>query len=134
MKVNRDTILVDTPKIDGVIRPIQYMRTEKGSIDLAAYKSLKGKIVENGLEIDVEITDARIRYGHLDLCVTPISGTGTVWVERKNIEIPDDVSMKPGSKSTKKSKLAPNQQWSADELQELIRSMINAAKNPVATF
>lgn len=86
--------LVNTPGADGVISPITYMRNEKGMIDLEAYKGLEGRVTQNNLTVNVKITDARIRYGHLDLCVTPVAGEGTVWVERKNIVIPEDKSAK----------------------------------------
>lgn len=95
MKLQKN--LVNTPGADGAITPINYMRKADGSIDLAAYKGLQGEITQNNLNIHVKIKDARVRYGHLDLCVTPVSGSGTVWVERKNIVIPDD---KSGKKKT----------------------------------
>lgn len=70
--------------------PLQYARTESGRVDTAAYVGLDGVITANSLEVNVNITAARIRYGHLDLQVTPKNGTGAVWIERKNISIPND--------------------------------------------
>lgn len=91
MKTKQSPMLVNTADAaTGIITPIKYAKTKDGKIDLAAYKGKSGRIKENNLTIDVTIVDARRRYGHLDLNVTPISGSGNVWVERKNIEIDDD--------------------------------------------
>jgi len=70
--------------------PLQYARTESGRVDTEAYVGLDGVIKANSLEVNVKITGARIRYGHLDLQVTPKDGAGAVWIERKNISIPKD--------------------------------------------
>jgi hypothetical protein len=82
--------LVNTADIEGAVTPIKYARTPDGKIDYKAYCGLTGSIKANGLTINVRIVDARRRYGHLDLQVTPIDGAGTVWVERKNIVINED--------------------------------------------
>jgi len=67
-----------------------YARTEDGKIDLTAYIGKTGAIEANGLSVNVTIKDARTRYGHLDLSVTPLAGTGERWVEYKNIAINSD--------------------------------------------
>jgi len=82
--------LVNTADIEGAVTPIKYGRTPDGKIDYKAYCGLTGSIKANGLTINVRIVDARRRYGHLDLQVTPIDGADTVWVERKNIVINED--------------------------------------------
>ena len=82
--------LVNTADIEGAVTPIKYARTPDGKIDYKAYCGLTGSIKANGLTINVRIVDARRRYGHLDLQVTPIDGADTVWVERKNIIINED--------------------------------------------
>jgi hypothetical protein len=82
--------LVNTADIEGAVTPIKYARTPDGKIDYKAYCGLTGSIKANGLTVNVRIVDARRRYGHLDLQVTPIDGADTVWVERKNIVINDD--------------------------------------------
>ena len=43
----------------------------------------------------MKIINARRRFGHLDLLVIPTSGTGEVWVERKNIQIINDPALSP---------------------------------------
>lgn len=82
--------LVNTADIEGAVTPIKYARTPDGKIDYKAYCGLTGSIKANGLTVNVRIVDARRRYGHLDLQVTPIDGADTVWVERKNIIINED--------------------------------------------
>jgi hypothetical protein len=96
--------LVNTADIEGAVTPIKYARTPDGKIDYKAYCGLTGSIKANGLTVNVRIVDARRRYGHLDLQVTPMDGADTVWVERKNIIINDDPanSVTPLVKSTKK--------------------------------
>lgn len=83
-------LLVNTPDIGAEKTHIKYARTKDGKINLDAYKGKKGRIVENNLTINVKILEARTRYGHLDLKVTPIAGEGQVWVERKSIQIDKD--------------------------------------------
>jgi len=129
MKLQKN--LVNTPGADGVVSPITYMRDANGSIDFAAYKGLEGEITQNNLTINVVIKDARIRYGHLDLCVTPVAGSGNVWVERKNIVIPEDKSTKKkaaarSSKIAKKedSFVDPNTPMSTEQLRLMIKAMV----------
>jgi len=129
MKLQKN--LVNTPGADGVISPITYMRDANGSIDLAAYKGLEGEIAQNNLTVRVKIKDARIRYGHLDLCVTPLAGSGHVWVERKNIVIPEDKSgkKKAAARSSKFEKkedvfVDPNTPMSTEQLRLMIKAMV----------
>lgn len=68
----------------------RYARTPDGKIDFSAYISKTGTIESNGLNVSVRIKDARTRYGHLDLWVTPVAGFGERWVEYKNINIEGD--------------------------------------------
>ena len=92
-KAKQSPMLVNTASADGIITPIKYARTKDGKINLAAYKNKKGQIKENNLTINVKILESRVRYGHLDLKVTPLNGSGEVWVERKNILIESDPAM-----------------------------------------
>jgi hypothetical protein len=132
MKTNQSPRLVNTadPKT-GIVTPINYARTSDGKIDLDAYKGKYGQVVENNLTIDVKIVDARRRYGHLDLKVTPLSGSGQVWVERKNIEIHDDpaTTNKKSSLSTKKNMKVEvpgkDKALTIDELQGLISTILS---------
>lgn len=90
-KAKQSPMLVNTANAeDGIITPIKYARTKEGRINLPAYKGKKGQVKENNLLINVKILDSRVRFGHLDLKVTPLDGSGEVWVERKNILIEKD--------------------------------------------
>ena len=82
--------LVDTPTLDRS----EFARNMDGSIDFDAYCGLSGSILHGELRIDVEVIDARQRYGHLDLLVTPISGDGSRWVERKNVHLHLDPALR----------------------------------------
>lgn len=131
MYKSKNPTLVDTPSTEGVLNKISYARTSEGRVDLSAYEGLSGVITANNLKIDVRINKARIRYGHLDLNVSPTSGTGTVWVERKNIEITDD----PASKTAKISKIAapkPGNAFPAAEIQKMIRAIVAEEVNKTA--
>lgn len=63
-------------------------RTADGKVDLDAYIGLNAayKATDN-LYVGVVIKDARTRFGHLDLLVSPRDGMGQQWVERKNLNI-----------------------------------------------
>lgn len=65
-------------------------RTADGQVDHDAYKSVLAIYPIDGLDVNVKIVDARTRFGHLDLLVTPLHGAGERWVERKNLQIPSD--------------------------------------------
>lgn len=129
-KPKQSPMLVNTAKTDGIITPISYARTKDGKIDLAAYKNKKGQIKENNLTINVKILESRVRYGHLDLKVTPLNGEGEVWVERKNILIEKDPAMTENEReiaatnfsSTKDEK---NERFNSSAMDE-IRKMVEA--------
>jgi len=61
-------------------------RYADGSVNFNAYRGLTASFEPiEGINVNVTITDARQRFGHLDLLVTPISGSGSKWIEHKNI-------------------------------------------------
>ena len=64
--------------------------TDNGKVDINAYINLEGTITQDGLTVAVKTIGARVRYGHLDLEVVPVAGTGRRWIERKNIVIHED--------------------------------------------
>lgn len=78
--------IVDTPST----HETAVARTADGKIDLDAYLNCRGTVEQDGLTVNVLVLGARRRYGHLDLEVTPISGLGRRWVERKNIVLDND--------------------------------------------
>jgi hypothetical protein len=78
--------IVDTPSTNDTA----VARTLDGKLDLNAYLNCHGTIEQDGLTVNVMVLGARRRYGHLDLEVTPVLGTGRRWVERKNIVLNND--------------------------------------------
>ena len=84
-------MLVDTQPNDGT----KFARTMDGKINFDAYRGLTGTVSWADMVIDIAIVDARQRYGHLDLQVTPISGHGLLWLERKNVHLFDDPGLEP---------------------------------------
>jgi len=78
--------VVDTPspkKDRFVLRP-------DGTIDFDAYIGLDASFPVGKINVTVRIVGARTRYGHLDLNITPVTGTGTRWIEYKNLIIHED--------------------------------------------
>ena len=44
------------------------------------------------LTVGVYIKDARVRFGHIDLLVTPIEGSGQTWVEKHRLNTVTEVT------------------------------------------
>ena len=134
MEKKQGPYLVNTAAVGETNTPIKYARTKDGKINLAAYKGKKGQIIENNLNINVKILDARTRYGHLDLKVTPLAGRGEVWVERKNIQIDNDPANQ-GTKVAAKPRVKTERHldgdtdrvntMSAEELRGLVATLVN---------
>jgi hypothetical protein len=118
-----NAVLVDTAKVEFSGKQISYARTESGHVDTNAYIGLDGSITANSLSVDVKIISARIRYGHLDLRVTPVAGAGDVWVERKNITIPEDPAL-PKKIELSVTVKEPENGFSND-IKQLIQNMTN---------
>lgn len=78
--------IVDTPSPSATL----VARTPDGKVDLSAYIGLYADFSVGGLAVKTIIRDARTRFGHLDLLITPIAGTGEKWVERKNLTLAID--------------------------------------------
>ena len=53
--------------------------------DLASFAGRSGSIDFNGLTIRVRVLEARLRYGHIDLRLTPEAGEGERWVEHRRV-------------------------------------------------
>jgi hypothetical protein len=45
---------------------------------------------DDDLRVKVRIEDARVSYGRLDLLVSPIQGTGRMWVSGERVILTDD--------------------------------------------
>jgi hypothetical protein len=60
----------------------------KQDVEKVNPKSLIGKtglMTLDDLTVGVNITDARVRFGHIDLLVEPINGSGEKWVEKHRV-------------------------------------------------
>jgi hypothetical protein len=63
------------------------VRKPSGVIDFDAYKGLEGSIGLTGMTFTVKVIDARQSFGRLDLCVEPLHGEGSRWMEYRKVEL-----------------------------------------------
>lgn len=52
-------------------------------------KNDKVSLTLRGAKFDMIVNDARIRYGQVDVELTPVSGTGTFWVRYDSVNHAD---------------------------------------------
>jgi len=123
-KIKTPTV-IQTEGIRKSRKIINYARTIEGLVDTDAYKGLEATIKVKNLNVNVIIDDARIRYGHLDLHVTPISGTGGMWIERKNIDIYAD----PGLSYPEENENITMPSFLAAPIKELVQQIIENEKS-----
>jgi hypothetical protein len=64
-----------------------YTPTKGDKPDLDTFRGRKGLIAVDDLMVEVKIADARLRFGHLDLLVTPVAGSGERWVEQHRVDV-----------------------------------------------
>lgn len=64
-----------------------YTKTDDNKPNLDDYRDRNGFLTVDGLQVGIKITDARLRFGHLDLLITPLTGSGKRWVEQHRIEL-----------------------------------------------
>lgn len=62
-----------------------YTKQQLEKIDPWTFVGKTGSINMDDLNVHVRITNARIRFGHIDLLVEPINGSGEKWVERHRV-------------------------------------------------
>ncbi len=55
--------------------------------DLKGFIGRHGQIELGSLTVDVSIRNARHRYGHVDLLISPNSGSGEQWVEGRRVKL-----------------------------------------------
>lgn len=72
---------------DTTASPGGLARRPDGKVDLSAYIGLQASYKVGALEFAVIVNDARIRYGHLDLYVTPRVGLGHRWIQADKLTI-----------------------------------------------
>lgn len=69
--------------------PIRIYRS--GLVEPDSYKGRSGTIQVTDkagtLIVGVQVKDARLRFGHLDLLVTPTHGVGEKWVESHKVTL-----------------------------------------------
>lgn len=63
------------------------LRLHDGSIDHGAYRNADAYVDINGIRVRVKVTDTRLAYGRFDLCVTPVAGEGSRWIDYRNVVI-----------------------------------------------
>jgi len=54
--------------------------TRVPGFDPVPYRGRTGRLFTDGLQIEVEVIDARRVYGRTDLYVAPVAGSGQRWV------------------------------------------------------
>jgi hypothetical protein len=50
-------------------------------------KGMTAKMDVEKMTINVKVKDIRVRFGHVDVLVTPIDGQGEQWVENHRVKI-----------------------------------------------
>lgn len=55
--------------------------------DLDSFVNRTGNFDTDGLSFGIRVVKARLRFGHLDLLVTPIFGEGERWVEQHRVDL-----------------------------------------------
>jgi hypothetical protein len=53
-----------------------------------AYVGRLGVLRVQGMEVEVEVTWARRTFGRVHLEITPVSGSGSIWVDRDSVRLP----------------------------------------------
>lgn len=62
------------------------------ALELAANIGKLGSIPVNGLTVHVHIMDGKVSYGTPRYLVTPVSGTGSVWVDSSRVSFENSSS------------------------------------------
>ena len=71
----------------------RFARTSDGKIDFDAYRGCDATYRTGELDFEVTIHDSRQRFGHLDLLIVPMAGSGQRWTEFKNLDIHNDPAL-----------------------------------------
>ena len=62
---------------------LQELIGQKGAMKTDAFSSVR----QPALWFEVEILDARANYGRVDVLVTPVAGSGSVWVNAERVKV-----------------------------------------------
>lgn len=66
----------------------EFVNAEKAkTLDLTAYNGRTGTIKMDALTVGVRVKEARVRFGHIDLLVTPVNGWGEKWIESRRVSV-----------------------------------------------
>ena len=57
--------------------------------ELAGFVGRRGTIELNNMFVMVNVRNARHRYGHVDLLISPDAGSGEQWVEARRVKLND---------------------------------------------
>lgn len=57
--------------------------------DLGNFVGRQGTIELNNMFVSVNVRNARHRYGHVDLLISPNAGSGEQWVEARRVKLND---------------------------------------------
>jgi hypothetical protein len=60
------------------------------SEELKGYQYRRGLLRVQGMEVEVEVVWARLTFGRVHLEITPVSGSGTTWVDRGSVMLISD--------------------------------------------
>jgi hypothetical protein len=64
-----------------------YTKEDIGDEQIATLKGMMGSMSIESLNVSVQITDVRRRFGHIDVLVQPLNGTGEQWVEKHRVKV-----------------------------------------------
>jgi hypothetical protein len=56
--------------------------------ELTQYLGRSGHYHVQGMQVVVQVIDARISFGQVQLEIAPYSGSGSTWVDRDSIRLP----------------------------------------------
>ena len=59
------------------------------SEELKGYQYRRGLLRVQGMEVEVEVVWARLTFGRVHLEITPVSGSGSTWVDRGSVRLSD---------------------------------------------
>lgn len=60
------------------------------TLELSQYIGKQGLLLSDKLRFSVYVQDAKLAYGNVRFQVTPVSGTGIVWVDSNRVKFDAD--------------------------------------------
>jgi hypothetical protein len=62
------------------------------TLELSKFIGQPGSVTLNGLSVHVRISDVKRSYGNVRYLVTPLSGSGSVWVDANRVQLVNENS------------------------------------------